>query len=106
MTDRKYALGRLSEGDYVCLSNDGKWLWRFTRYWDGTDYGLVAQHGKEIFFASRPFWRAHAIPADSPILDTDEVLESEEWWMHRTFDAFKTRKEAITWALSQSDKGA
>ena len=103
MTERKYAINRLQNGDYVCYSNDGKWLWRFTKYEDGRDYGLV-----DAKFDRRSFWRAYCIPSDSPALDQKndwlDFLQLDVWLRYRSQELFKSRNEAITWALSQPGK--
>jgi hypothetical protein len=51
MTTRRYALTKVRSGDYLCLSNDGTRLWRFTLYQDGSDLGL------DVDYKLRTFWR-------------------------------------------------
>jgi hypothetical protein len=56
LTKRKYALTKLREGDYVCPSNDGRFLWRFQRYQDGRASGL------DVRYELRWFWQASKAP--------------------------------------------
>jgi hypothetical protein len=51
MTTRRYALTKVRSGDYLCLSNDGTRLWRFTLYQDGSDFGL------DVDYKRRTLWR-------------------------------------------------
>jgi len=40
MTKRKYQMTRLNTGDYMCPSNDGLRLWRFTKQQGGDWYAM------------------------------------------------------------------
>lgn len=97
MSERKYALVRAGRGDYLTLSNDGNWLWRFSRYEDGEYYGLV-----DCGYERRWFWRAKRLPNTTNI----EGLDSEQWDNAKGMDWFRTRREAIEWAMSQQDMEA
>lgn len=82
-TARRYALIRVRAGDYLCPSNDGLTLWRFSAYEDGADYGLVVAYG------SRRFWKASRTPMPDSgrgrgLLDLDALddlpwIESHAW---------------------------
>lgn len=102
MEGRKYRMTRVGDGDYLCLSNDGQWVWRFNRYEDGSYFGLVCD------FERRTFWHALSVPKtwfDSR-LDDEDLLHREEWWYHHTMSGCKTRKAAIDYMLEVSERQA
>lgn len=47
---RKYALTKQSAGVYLCPSNDGATLYRFSRYEDGSYHGLVVDYERRMFW--------------------------------------------------------
>lgn len=49
---RAYALTKLQPGDWLCLSNDGRRVWRFHTFEDGKVHGL------DVDYECRTFWRA------------------------------------------------
>lgn len=53
--ERRYALTRVEAGDYLCPSNDGAYLWRFSRYEeDGSaEYGDGSPLVGEFWMAQR-----------------------------------------------------
>lgn len=66
---RRYALRRIDPGDYLCSSNDGVTLWRFSRYEDGMAHGLM-----DAAFERRSFWRARQAPMPAGgVVERDEV---------------------------------
>lgn len=58
LPERRYALHRVGAGDYTCVSNDQRTLWRFHTYVDGHVHGLCDADGKPVAYAERTFWRA------------------------------------------------
>jgi hypothetical protein len=94
---RLYQLHRLRPGDYVCPSNDGKFLWRFRRYWeDGSLIGYVEGTTKEYRIKGW-FWEAARTPmpiqAHTAGLEIDE-FDDLPWDYMQTL--MNTRKQAIT----------
>lgn len=46
--ERKYALTKLSPGDYLLPSNDAQYLWRLTRDADGTGWSISFKTMQEV----------------------------------------------------------
>lgn len=71
---RKYALTRLRAGDYLCPSNDGRTLWRFSAYEDGSDHGLIG-----VSYRRRTFWMARRTPMPAGGMVDREEVEYLPW---------------------------
>lgn len=56
--ERRWALQKIGPGDYVCPSKDLTKLWRFHKHVDGRDHGL------DVPFDERTFWRVCFAPMD------------------------------------------
>jgi hypothetical protein len=85
---RKWALTKLDSGDYICPSNNGLTLYRFSSYQDGSDYGLT-----DVGYRSRTWWRLRTIPryiAETRIgyMDADELPWDD-------IGIYESRKEAL-----------
>lgn len=104
MTERKYALTKITPGDYLCGANDGKTIWRFDTYFDGKAWGLA-----DAEYEERKFWRASWRPASdlSVKIENDEDYFGflEEGW-HEYAGSLDTRAEAIEVMLTFSEKVA
>lgn len=81
MTERKYELTKIQDGEYELLGNDGKTLWRVYRYGDiGGCRGMVEVQCWGLRRQRKPLGR----------------------W-ERIDDGFSTRREAIQAALGYAD---
>lgn len=95
--ERKYALTRITAGDYLLPSNDRSTLWRIRRYTDGPSLGLEIPKDRE-------FWGCWAWkgPVDGGVaIDPDAW---ERWEM--VCDFCDTRQQAINDALRLSEDEA
>jgi len=70
---RSYALIKLTNGDYLCPSNDGLDLWRFQRYIDGSGLGL------DVSYRERDFWRASRAPFGAVLLADKIDIDTMAW---------------------------
>lgn len=92
LESRKYALTLVRAGDYLCPSNDGATLYRFSRYEDGRLAGLVCE------FDLRDFWMVQSMPMPPQgALDLDEVWAWDTW--HTVADSFPTRSAALAYVF-------
>lgn len=92
--ERKHALRKLGVGDYLLLSNDGRTLWRLSRYQDGPSYGL------EDMPRDRWFWRVFVCRspfAKDTLPDQYDLGDRSLWREEATM--LSTRREAIDCAL-------
>jgi len=93
--ERKYALIRLSKGDYLLPSNDGQTLWRIYTY--GEDGSAEWGNGKKIvgtFWGCAKYNRPLPSIPDPPPYDFIEWVDWEPW-----ATTMATRQEAIREAL-------
>ena len=102
MKARLYVLTKITPGDYMCVANDAKTIWRFDTYFDGRRWGLV-----DADYAEKLFWRARWRPATDLAVrpDTEEAYFSfmEEGW--QLYDMMlATRREAIEVMLENYEK--
>lgn len=92
--ERKYQMTRISAGDYLLSSNDGKVLWRIYSYLeDGSaEYG----NGQKL---RGTFWSTARYNAPLPTGSIpDDFLEWFNWTTYAT--TMRTRAEAVRDALS------
>ncbi len=90
--ERKYAMTRVGTGDYLMPSNDGKTLWRFTRYTDGPSFGL------DHWSRDRELWR---ILKWADPLDVGEYVDTslDDWRWECFDDGYDKRGDAIEMVL-------
>lgn len=93
--ERKYALTRLSKGDYLLPSNDAQTLWRVYTYEEDGSASFVIRDGSEQVIKGI-FWALAKRPMPNPDVPFD--LEEWEGWVPWA-DLFDSRKEAIEDAL-------
>lgn len=86
MNDRKYVMVRVTAGDYIVAGNDGKDIWRFTRYQDG------AAHGLDVDYELRDFWMARSTPMPPDEEIAAYELDLVQWTEHASM--LRTRAEA------------
>lgn len=91
---RKYALTKITSGDYLLPSNNAETIWRIQRYEDGPSHGLVD------WPHDRRFWRV--LQWDGPFgmgvfVNVDNM---DRWEEYATM--YGTRREAIDAALQAS----
>lgn len=88
--ERKWVLSKIAAGDYLLPSNDGRTLWRITRYVDGPSAGLDIPRDRD-FWAVR-HWQEEVGRGD--------VVDVEDWdrWVLRS-DMWVSRAAAIDAAL-------
>jgi hypothetical protein len=82
--ERKYALTRISAGDYILPSNDGKTIWRIIRGDEDDGTGRV--------YTVWQVWR-YTAPLTGPV-------DPEDWSLWALDESFcRTRQEAIGAAM-------
>lgn len=81
-TERKYALTKLQAGDWLCPSNDRRYIWRFFQYPDGSKYGLCDHDGKSVDFEKKYFWEAARVTIEKygEMLDNGVDPEDYAYW--------------------------
>ena len=89
--ERRYALTRLSAGDYLLPSNDGTTLYRLQRYMDGPSCGIMG------WPRDRWMWRVFRWCKPLPCDDID-LGEYFDGWREVSV-MHDTRREAIDSAL-------
>jgi hypothetical protein len=89
---RKYALTKVTSGDYLLPSNDGKTIWRIMRYTDGPSNGLDIPRDRDFWEVRR--WTAKGL---------DQYVDLEDWdrWQSEV-SLLDTRAEAINTALAMT----
>lgn len=88
--ERRYALIYVNTGDYLCPSNDGTELWRFTRYEDGPALGAEV---------AGTFWAALRAPMPSGgVIEGDDLDLMEFVHVHVQL---RTRRDAINVMLER-----
>jgi hypothetical protein len=70
---RRYAFTRISPGEYLVPSNDGASVFLFTSYEDGADHGL------DVAYRRRRFWRVRSIPYLELIDLAGGTIDSAPW---------------------------
>jgi hypothetical protein len=94
--ERRYALTKARPGDYLLLSNDGRTMWRLTRYQDGPSYGL------DDWPRDRWFWQAarwpEPITPETKLSKQYDIGDLSRWYV--TDQMLATREEAIQCALA------
>lgn len=95
-TLRKYALSKLSAGDWLLPANDGQSFWRIRQYEDGPSYGI------EGWVRDRTLWGVWRWEGDlkelSKLLAVEEPDREPALW--EFYDGtYARRSEAITAAL-------
>lgn len=91
--ERKYAMTKISKGDYLLPGNDGKTIYRLEQYEDGPSYGLYDWPRDKLLWA---VWRWTGDPNCVDV--SDSPARWCDYW-ELVADVFPTRREAIGRAL-------
>lgn len=97
VAERKYAMTRIAEGDYLLPSNDGQTLWRIYRYREEGSLSYAKPGGgyREV---RGMFWACARQPfPPSGTIEWDDLGGWEGWEFHA--GPFNTRQQAIDEAL-------
>ena len=92
MAERKWAMTKIGPGDWLCLSNDKRTVWRFHKHVDGTAHGL------ECDYYERTFWRAVYMPVEVFEADVERWVDPSSAWAAEWREAgwyLPTRSAAI-----------
>ena len=90
---RKYALTKITAGDYLLPSNDAATIWRIQRYEDGPTYGL----DRDIFPRDEEFWAVYKWTGRGLPATRDDLEDWNLWEQHA--NGLDTRREAIDEAM-------
>jgi hypothetical protein len=93
--ERKFQMVRLGAGDWLLPSNDGKTLFRLTKYWEDGSLYTVDERGKERKIRGE-FWAVWQRPLDEAV-DDPRIEDLVGWREVRS--GLRTRKEAMERAL-------
>lgn len=93
--ERKYALTRISAGDYILPSNDAQTLWRIHSYTEDGSASFIRDDGTEQTLRGT-YW-ATAKFRKPVSLVWDDFLDWEHWETWET--TLRTRADAIRAAL-------
>lgn len=93
MPCRKYTLVRISAGDYLLNSNDGKTLWRISNYIEGPSTGITEWRSDRKVWGYWKWIGGNEVKGIWASWADTEMLEFDNWELCGSM--FSTRQAAV-----------